>query len=129
MRNSGFLLFSKARADGSFFNRDVNCIRRFFTRRFGFVGTTWPTWKDVLEKEDAGVEDEADGAEANGAGEETTVEGETEDVEDSPKPSVGDPKAGKRLRLDLEVEASGFGRALQRELEDVSQTGDRSDGS
>lgn len=29
---------------------------------------------------------------------------------------------GQRLRLDLEVEASGFGRAMQRELEDVSET-------
>jgi len=28
--------------------------------------------------------------------------------------------ARRRLRLDLEVEASGFGRAMQRELEDVS---------
>lgn len=32
----------------SFFNRDVNCIRRFFRRRFHFEGTTWPLWKDVL---------------------------------------------------------------------------------
>jgi hypothetical protein len=27
--------------------------------------------------------------------------------------------ADKRVRLDLEVEASGFGRAMQRDLEDV----------
>jgi RIO kinase 2 len=120
MRNSGFFPLCEVCADSSFFNRDVNCIRRFFTRRFGFVGTTWPTWKDVLEEEEAEVQDEAEGAEAKGAGEETTVEGETEDVEDGPRPSEGEPKAGKRLRLDLEVEASGFGRALQRELEDVS---------
>ena len=32
----------------------------------------------------------------------------------------GSEEAGRSARLDLEVEASGFGRAMQRELEDVS---------
>ena len=73
----------------SFFNRDVNCVRKFFRKRFRYEGMSWPTWRDVLAQED---EDEAESS------------------------STGE----KRVRLDLEVDASGFNRALQRELEDVS---------
>lgn len=65
----------------SFFNRDVNCIRRFFRRRFHFEGTSWPLWKDVLAE-----------------------------IKES----------SERPRIDLEVEASGFGLELQQQLEDVS---------
>ena len=72
-------------ADRSFFNRDVNCIRRFFRRRFRYEGQSWPTWRDVIEDEEG-----------------------------------GESSTGQRKRLDLEVEASGFGRAMNRELEDVS---------
>nr|XP_018259880.1 Atypical/RIO/RIO2 protein kinase [Kwoniella dejecticola CBS 10117]OBR82038.1 Atypical/RIO/RIO2 protein kinase [Kwoniella dejecticola CBS 10117] len=83
-----------------FFNRDVNCIRRFFRRRFRYESLAWPTWKDVLEGE----------------------EGEDLPTEVSEKSDANQAEssttAQKRLRIDLEVEASGFGRALQRELED-----------
>lgn len=109
--------------DCSFFNRDVNCIRRFFSRRFGFVGTVWPTWKDVIEEEELVEEEAKEGDE--GEGEDATETAEVGDDEDegegsSSAPLVVQERSGKRLRLDLEVEASGFGRALQRELEDVS---------
>ncbi|KAK6906275.1 hypothetical protein I203_100260 [Kwoniella mangroviensis CBS 8507] len=107
-----------------FFNRDVNCIRRFFRRRFRYEGLSWPTWKDVLE-----VEDEEDEKDHQGLGpitEEDEEDGdeETKDEEEQVAKVVEENKAEssktaqKRLRIDLEVEASGFGRALQRELED-----------
>ncbi|KAE8539794.1 hypothetical protein D1P53_003731 [Cryptococcus gattii VGV] len=81
-----------------FFNRDVNCIRRFFRRRFRYEATSWPTWKDVLEIE-------------TGNAESAIQEKSSDDLTDL-------PETQKRVRIDLEVEASGFGRALQRELED-----------
>lgn len=87
-------------ATDSFFNRDVNCIRRFFRRRFRYEATSWPTWKDVLEIE-------------TGNAESAIQEKSSDDLTDL-------PETQKRVRIDLEVEASGFGRALQRELEDVS---------
>ncbi|OXC58713.1 RIO kinase 2 [Cryptococcus neoformans MW-RSA852] len=83
-----------------FFNRDVNCIRRFFRRRFRYEATSWPTWKNVLEIETGNAENAVQGGVNDGL---TDL-----------------PVAQNRVRIDLEVEASGFGRALQRELEDVS---------
>ncbi|WVQ95357.1 hypothetical protein IAU59_002454 [Kwoniella sp. CBS 9459] len=94
-----------------FFNRDVNCVRRFFRRRFRYEGASWPTWKDVLEGDeevegDLGTvkEEDEDAAEEGEAAQENKAESST--------------AAQKRLRIDLEVEASGFGRNMQRELED-----------
>ncbi|OWT36384.1 RIO kinase 2 [Cryptococcus neoformans] len=81
-----------------FFSRDVNCIRRFFRRRFRYEATSWPTWKNVLEIETGNAENAVQGG---------VNDGQT-DL----------PVAQNRVRIDLEVEASGFGRALQRELED-----------
>ena len=55
-----------------FFDRDVNCIRTFFERRFGFIADTYPKFSDYSQRE---------------------------------------------LDLDVEVEASGFNKSLQKELE------------
>ncbi|WVQ70804.1 hypothetical protein IAR50_000326 [Cryptococcus sp. DSM 104548] len=84
-----------------FFQRDVNCVRRFFKRRFRYEALSWPTWKDVLEAEDEAEEPQPAEGEAEG-----NVKGQTSGSK------------VKRVRIDLEVEASGFGRAMQRELED-----------
>lgn len=121
--------------DGSsFFARDVNCIRRFFRRRFHFEGQSWPLWKDVLaelkaneessneglasvaEEEREEEEEEIVAPAESSSGPETAKEGD--DAEDSAG-EEGESKP-KRVRIDLEVEASGFGRALQEELEQVS---------
>ncbi|WWD20863.1 hypothetical protein CI109_105340 [Kwoniella shandongensis] len=94
-----------------FFNRDVNCIRRFFKRRFRYEGATWPTWKDVLEGEDEVEQNgSADAAE--------TEEGEEGQADTTEEQAESSKTAEKRVRIDLEVEASGFGRIMQRELED-----------
>jgi hypothetical protein len=51
-----------------------------------------------------------------------TIDEEDEDEEDKAEEAEGEdtPKRETGKRLDLEVEASGFGQAMQRELEDVS---------
>lgn len=107
-----------------FFTRDVNCIRKFFRKRFRFEGESWPVWADVLEEERA-----ADEAEKLAQAKETTAEGAEGEADatggQAPKAVTeagdgSDDEQPVRLRLDLEVEASGFGRAMQRELEDVS---------
>ena len=70
----------------------MKCIRKFFRKRFRYEAASWPTWRDVIEQE-----------------EEDELHAESSD------------QGGTRLRLDLEVEASGFGGAMQRELEDVRE--------
>jgi RIO kinase 2 len=75
---------------------------------------SWPTWKDVLTIDEEDEEDEAaEGAETKETGKETKVQFEETEEEERSAPKTG-------RRLDLEVEASGFGREMQRELEDVS---------
>jgi RIO kinase 2 len=61
----------------SYFNRDVDCIRTFFEKRFRYKSTVWPRFSTVV-------------------------------------------RDGKReFNLDVEVEASGFGRREARELHEV----------
>jgi len=69
---------------------------------------SWPTWRDVLT-----IDEEDEYEEEEEKGEKEEDEGEDENEEEAPKRETG-------RRLDLEVEASGFGQAMQRELEDVS---------
>ncbi|OCF35915.1 atypical/RIO/RIO2 protein kinase [Kwoniella heveanensis BCC8398] len=94
-----------------FFNRDVNCIRRFFRRRFRYEAASWPTWKDVLEGDEE-VEGDLGTVQEKDEG--------AEDGQEVPRENKAESStaAQKRLRIDLEVEASGFGRNMQRELED-----------
>ena len=67
-----------------YFNRDVECIRRFFKRRFRYESVLYPRFRTVLKE-----------------GEEKEKEG------------------GDDFRLDVVVEASGFGRKEMRTLEEV----------
>ncbi|EIW66263.1 hypothetical protein TREMEDRAFT_35119 [Tremella mesenterica DSM 1558] len=97
-----------------FFNRDVNCIRRYFRRRYKYEGLSWPTWADVLaNQDDTSTSFEQVGPE--GASEPTQGE-----VQGSANNTTGlaSTSRGNNKRLDLEVEASGFGGTLARELED-----------
>jgi RIO kinase 2 len=109
----------------SYFMRDVNCIRKFFRKRFRYEAATWPRWRDVLANDDDGeevteIQAEQEQQDAEGA----AGEGSRQEV-----PGVAGGKSERkakavekngRLRLDLEVEASGFGGALQQELEEVT---------
>lgn len=103
-------------------------MRRFFRKRFRFEGLTWPVWKDVL----AETEMEEEVASDEGSDEESEEVEETQVVDEEGETSKGVKFAAEAveetetqtppapLRLDLVVEASGFGRQMQRELEDVS---------
>ena len=87
----------------------------------------------VYEEEEAEHEDEAEGRHRRAT---STEEGDGEEAESSTrklqivKPDAEEMAVGevtetaegrpKRVRIDLEVEASGFGRGLQSELEAVS---------
>jgi len=44
-----------------YFNRDVNCVRTFFARKFHFDAKEWPEFKDVEKCYDLDVELEASG--------------------------------------------------------------------
>ncbi|TXT05959.1 hypothetical protein VHUM_03720 [Vanrija humicola] len=113
-----------------FFNRDVNCIRRFFRKRFRFEGATWPVWKDVLAEEEAyeaqerRLKEKAKRAEVKAEGEAEEEQAATKNTEPEAEVVAGAEEAAEdeepelRVRLDLLVEASGFGRQMQRELED-----------
>ncbi|ORY28011.1 RIO1 family-domain-containing protein [Naematelia encephala] len=84
-----------------FFNRDVECIKKFFRKRFRFEASSWPTWQDVLD-----LEAEADAEPSTAEGDGAQVEAESSEM------AMGT----KRVRLDLEVEASGFKREMQNQL-------------
>lgn len=98
----------------------MECVKRFFRRRFRYEAATWPRWKDVLAGPDDDDEDE----------DEDEVD-ETEKAEDVEKAGSGDgaeeeaaPRrviSKKRVRLDEEVEASGWKRDMQQQLEQVSR--------
>ena len=95
----------RAHPDSSFFNRDVEGVKRFFKRRFRYEPESWPTWADVL----AGDDDE-----------EYEVEADQEAGDDADaKKSETKGEGKKRLRLDLEVEASGWKGDMQKQLEEV----------
>lgn len=97
---------------GSFFNRDVNCIRKFFRKRFRYEAKSWPTWKDAMAIDEEDEEEEEDVEEVESTGDQEVV------AEGSQDARKRQQQGGRRL--DLEVEASGFGRDMQRELESVS---------
>ncbi|XP_035738203.1 serine/threonine-protein kinase RIO2-like [Vespa mandarinia] len=44
-----------------YFERDVNCIRDFFKRRFGYESELYPTFKDVLREDCVDIEIKASG--------------------------------------------------------------------
>ena len=44
-----------------YFNRDVQCVRTFFQRRFHFDGEHWPQFGDVQRRHNLDIELEASG--------------------------------------------------------------------
>jgi RIO kinase 2 len=44
-----------------YFNRDVNCVRTFFSRKFHFDAQEWPEFEDIEKLYDLDVELEASG--------------------------------------------------------------------
>lgn len=44
-----------------YFNRDVDCIRVFFSKKFGFESSDYPRFKDCVKTHDLDVEISASG--------------------------------------------------------------------
>lgn len=88
------------------FDRDVQCIRKFFRKRFRFESEDYPDFgeimKEIAEVDAAATTTLSAAALAGNTGTEATA------FEDRPK----------RFHLDQLVEASGFSRQLQGQLED-----------
>lgn len=93
-----------------FFDRDVNSIRKFFRKRFRFESEEYPEYSKIM-KEIAEV-DATSNVTLSKSALETQARLEGNALDDRPK----------RFHLDQLVEASGFSRKLQEELEGVSWT-------
>ncbi|GHJ87493.1 hypothetical protein NliqN6_3895 [Naganishia liquefaciens] len=94
----------------SFFDRDVQCIRRFFRRRFRYESDDYPTFQETM-RELKEMREEAE--QANELFDEDGVS--YEDL--SPRKRRELLALKGLVRIDELVEASGFGRQLQEELE------------
>ena len=84
LNGGGFFFFNKRIAfdnyiGSRYFNRDVECIRTFFKRRFRYESSLYPRFRKTLE----------------------------------------DPGQGPGFKLDVMVEASGFGKKDMKVLEEV----------
>lgn len=44
-----------------YFNRDVNCVRIFFQRKFNFEGLDWPKFSDIERRHNLDIEVAASG--------------------------------------------------------------------
>lgn len=111
----------------SFFNRDVECIKRFFRRRFRYEAATWPRWKDVLEGLVA-AEDAAKTQETSEGGQtEASPSSDATEAKGDVKAKSGEASKDAEtvegedilVRLDEIVEASGWKGDMQQQLEQV----------
>lgn len=108
----------------SYFDRDVQCIRRFFRKRFRFTSSAYPRFRDVVPANRAVVRAERERRkEALLRGEE--VEGEDLGVWHTPAAGEGEGEGeedGELLELDVLAAASGVGgkKGKDVELEEVS---------
>lgn len=39
-----------------FFERDVNCVREYFRKKFGYIGAGFPTFEELTRDDDLDVE-------------------------------------------------------------------------
>lgn len=91
----------------SYFDRDVECVRRFFRKRFRYQSEEFPRFQDVVP-EFARKQTKLPKA---------APDADVEAVDEAEAPS----EEGLDMRLDLLAKASGFGGSKQdRELEQVS---------
>lgn len=95
-------------------------MRRFFKRRFRYEALSWPTWKDVLAGPDDDEEEGEDATVQGGEDDVAAAEGGPEAAETS-ESAVKVDRGKKRLRLDEEVEASGWAGDMQKQLEEVGE--------
>lgn len=106
-----------------YFDRDVECVRRFFRKRFRFVSEEFPKFRDAVPIDRA--ERRARRAAEKGAGAGANAKGEGAEEEEAQgglRQLTEEDGLGEELDLDIKAEASGFGTKSQRQkqLEEVS---------
>jgi len=97
----------------SFFERDVDCVRRFFRRRFRYESDECPTFRQTMTD----LADELAGR----AEPESGLDPELDDDEVFERSEKTVLARRGRVRLDELVEASGFARNMWQDLEEVSR--------
>ena len=104
-------LLTRARS-GSYFDRDVECVRRFFRKRFRFFSSEYPRFRDVVPLDRALQRAKRQRRkEAKERGETVLLEeGEEEEEQEEGV-----------LELDVLTNASGLGGGKKGELELVSE--------
>ncbi|KDN39679.1 hypothetical protein K437DRAFT_258950 [Tilletiaria anomala UBC 951] len=110
-----------------FFDRDVQCVRRFFRKRFRYISEEYPRFRDVVPV-DRAKRREVAAAALRAKGKVLSVDDEESQIADEDKdPGIDpgiederDPELGEVLELDALVKASGFGAGgrLERDLEE-----------
>lgn len=98
---------------GYYFDRDVECIKRFFRKRFRFEAQTWPVFADVVP---ADREQQRTRQEAAYEAQRKAALKAGEPIPDPPAPVDNDGN----IQLDKLAEASGFGAGsrLEKELQE-----------
>lgn len=101
-----------------YFDRDINCIKRFFERRFHFTSDEPGPFFAEARHRAATVVRKSGGRAQKGKGSREGQKGQKSDSKsitiEEPKEKVGSLQG---RRLDIEVEASGFSRKMAKELE------------
>lgn len=93
-------------APTSYFDRDVECVRRFFRKRFRYQSDEFPRFQDVVPEY---------------ARKQTKLPKSAPDSDPTEGEDGAASTANGDVRLDLLAKASGFGGSKQdRELEQVS---------
>ena len=117
-----------------FFNRDVQCVRRFFRKRFRYISDDYPKFRDVvpvdrerrrqaaaeaLRQKGKVLSAQDEDAQIRGVEKQLSSVHHQPDVEGEQGAEEGE---GEELALDALVKASGFGAGgrMERQLEEVS---------
>lgn len=89
----------------SYFDRDVDCIREFFRKKYGFeTEDIGPTFEDAMERLREAEQKRAE------------MDPGTDLDEERQQPNHG-KRSGTNRRLDVQIEAAGFSKKMAKELE------------
>lgn len=101
-----------------YFDRDINCIKRFFERRFHFTSNEPGPFFAEARNRAAAIACKSGGRVQNGRGSRGGPKGEKTDSKSMTAEEHKEKiESLQGRRLDIEVEASGFSRKLAKELE------------
>lgn len=118
-----------------FFNRDVQCVRRFFRKRFRYISDDYPKFREVVpvdreKRRHAAAEALRQNGKVLSVEDEDAQIRSVENQLSSVHHAEDGQEEGEELELDALVKASGFGAGsrMEKQLEDVSCAFARSSG-